>query len=256
MSESKATLHSALVAVMQEVEAVSKTGFNKAQGYAFASDADVLRALKPAMTKHGITMLPLRVESSVHDAGVTRNGAQIFRTDVLVKYQMTHTSGECIEIEMAGAGSDTADKGIYKALTGALKYALFQAFLLARLDDSEDGKAPESHVDFQKIAKDRAREVNGVVEPVWSTSANGARYCANWQDFVNDGLISFCPVGAKAGTPLADLSASEIDTIIAPLTVTLAGSGVSEALKLMLSVYLKSLQAEIARRDAPKKETE
>ena len=42
---------------------------------------------------------------------------------------------------MAGEGADPGDKAPYKALTGALKYALLQSFLLATGDDPEDERA-------------------------------------------------------------------------------------------------------------------
>jgi hypothetical protein len=47
-------------------------------------------------------------------------------------------SGEEIVAKVAGQGLDSGDKAPYKAMTGALKYALLQSFLLATGDDPED----------------------------------------------------------------------------------------------------------------------
>ncbi len=47
-------------------------------------------------------------------------------------------SGEEIVAKVAGQGLDPGDKAPYKAMTGALKYALLQSFLLATGDDPED----------------------------------------------------------------------------------------------------------------------
>jgi hypothetical protein len=47
-------------------------------------------------------------------------------------------SGEEIVAKVAGQGLDVGDKAPYKAMTGALKYALLQSFLLATGDDPED----------------------------------------------------------------------------------------------------------------------
>ena len=47
-------------------------------------------------------------------------------------------SGEEIIAKVAGQGLDPGDKAPYKAMTGALKYALLQSFLLATGDDPED----------------------------------------------------------------------------------------------------------------------
>ncbi|MGA7871170.1 MAG: hypothetical protein WCA22_09755, partial [Candidatus Binatus sp.] len=52
-------------------------------------------------------------------------------------------SGEQIVAKVAGQGLDPGDKAPYKAMTGALKYALLQSFLLATGDDPEDER-PEA----------------------------------------------------------------------------------------------------------------
>jgi hypothetical protein len=44
-------------------------------------------------------------------------------------------SGEELTVRVAGEGADAGDKAPYKAMTGALKYALLQSFLLATGDD-------------------------------------------------------------------------------------------------------------------------
>ena len=50
-------------------------------------------------------------------------------------------SGEELTVRVAGEGADAGDKAPYKAMTGALKYALLQSFLLATGDDPEDERA-------------------------------------------------------------------------------------------------------------------
>jgi hypothetical protein len=47
-------------------------------------------------------------------------------------------SSEEVVAKVAGQGLDPGDKAPYKAMTGALKYALLQSFLLATGDDPED----------------------------------------------------------------------------------------------------------------------
>ena len=54
-------------------------------------------------------------------------------------------SGEEIIAKVAGQGLDPGDKAPYKAMTGALKYALLQSFLLATGDDPEDERADSRH---------------------------------------------------------------------------------------------------------------
>jgi hypothetical protein len=47
-------------------------------------------------------------------------------------------TAEEITVKVAGEGLDAGDKAPYKAMTGALKYALLQSFLLATGDDPEE----------------------------------------------------------------------------------------------------------------------
>ena len=47
-------------------------------------------------------------------------------------------SDEILSVPSYGEGRDGGDKAPYKALTGALKYALIQTFLIATGDDPEE----------------------------------------------------------------------------------------------------------------------
>ena len=65
-------------------------------------------------------------------------------------------SGEEIIAKVAGQGLDPGDKAPYKAMTGALKYALLQSFLLATGDDPEDER-----VDARSAATNPERLISG-----------------------------------------------------------------------------------------------
>ena len=75
-------------------------------------------------------------------------------------------SGEEIVAKVAGQGLDPGDKAPYKAMTGALKYALLQSFLLATGDDPEDERA-DSRTAFgsdRLITAEQTRELQGLIE--------------------------------------------------------------------------------------------
>lgn len=130
-------LTKAVCAVMADVKNVEKTGQNDFHRYAYASEADLLRALQPAMAQHGLMMAPVKIDVSyVEETG--KQGDQV-RCDAVVTYRLQHTSGESIEVVALGQGSDKADKAAYKAMTGALKYALRQTFLIPTGDDPDKG---------------------------------------------------------------------------------------------------------------------
>jgi len=134
-------LAKAICEVMAAASHVQKTGQNAFHGYNYASDADLLRVIQPAMAKAGLAMIPAQVVQT--DKALDKGKVQ---TDVHVQYMLVHTSGETLTIQALGRGIDKEDKGQYKAMTGALKYALRQTFLVPTGDD------PEVHSDAHEDA--------------------------------------------------------------------------------------------------------
>jgi len=76
------------------------------------------------------------------------------------------SSGEELTVTVAGEGADTGDKAPYKAMTGALKYALLQSFLLASGDDPEDerGEMRNVPVPERPITPEQVRELEALIE--------------------------------------------------------------------------------------------
>jgi hypothetical protein len=123
--------------VMREVTHVQKDGqvaFGKTK-YKYASEAGFLAALRPAMVKHGLVLMPSCEE-------IKESGSKVY---VRMSYTLAHTSGAVWheKLSMWGCGMDSGDKAIYKAETGANKYMLFKLFSIPTGDDPEAGKQPE-----------------------------------------------------------------------------------------------------------------
>jgi hypothetical protein len=157
----------ALHSVMTEVSYVQKKGENDFHGYKYATEADMLERLRPALVKNGLIMIPSVQQVSAPDA----NG----NTTVTVHYTLAHTSGAVWPhpIIAAGCGNDRSskggigDKGLYKALTGANKYMLFKLFQIEtgndpenpddeRKRDEEDRVARQFYLEGGKIAVSKA----------------------------------------------------------------------------------------------------
>jgi hypothetical protein len=122
-----------IIAVMRDVGYVQKAGHNDFQNYKYATEADAIAALRPAMIKHGLCMIP-SVESVEQD--------EWGNTNVLMHYRILDEEGNFLSFRAAGSGNDknskgVGDKGIYKALTGASKYALLKTFMMETGDDPE-----------------------------------------------------------------------------------------------------------------------
>lgn len=133
----------AILEVMSEVKGIDKTmkvGTGQSS-YKGVSDKVVKEILQPAMSKHGLSILPISVDAKA----VTerwkdgdRNKQSTF-TEVSTKYLLLHESGESIELAGYGHGVDSQDKGAGKATTYALKYALLYTFLIptGKIDDAD-----------------------------------------------------------------------------------------------------------------------
>jgi len=143
-----------ILAVMREVGYVQKDGKNDFQNYNYATEGNAIRALRPALVKHGLFLIP-SVETVQQD--------EFGNTHVTLLYRIFDEEGNHISFRAAGSGNDrnskgVGDKGIYKALTGASKYALLKTFLMETGDDPEvpseqDKKDEKREQDKRDLAK-------------------------------------------------------------------------------------------------------
>lgn len=172
-----AKIAAALHAVMSKVTYVQKQGENKFHGYRYASEADLLEKLRPAMVEEGLMLIPSIDSVSEID--------QHGNTMVTINYTLIHKSGEIWPhpIRAAGCGGDrnkngVGDKGLYKAMTGANKYLLFKLFQIETGDDPENDAAQQaaiaqSHETYKTVAL-KAIELQESVEDLnawWKSEA-------------------------------------------------------------------------------------
>lgn len=127
-----------LLGVIEGASYVQKKGKNKEQGYNYAMEGDFLELVKPLLMKAGIVPLPM-YEILANEQVQTQSG----KPANLVTLKLTLTlndaySDECVEVQSIGQGRDPQDKACYKAMTGAMKYALAKAFLIPTGDDPEN----------------------------------------------------------------------------------------------------------------------
>lgn len=124
--------------VMSEVGYIQKDKKNSLQNYTYLSEAGIKEKIQPLLVKNGIVFSVSMQRADTVVSGTTKSGATTFRTDIELKYRfMDCESGEILEGIVMGSGSDTGDKGVYKAITGAIKYALTSTFLVPTGDDAE-----------------------------------------------------------------------------------------------------------------------
>lgn len=140
MPTAKKSLPAKLAEITGELAHVEKKGFNKAQQYAFARESDIAAQASALFAKHNVFMAQSVVgEPRITPLYKTRSGSEMFLTEVVLEVTFYDGDSDATlgPLRFAGAGADTGDKGIYKALTGAEKYALMKTFLIATGDDPE-----------------------------------------------------------------------------------------------------------------------
>lgn len=211
------SLSKKMLKIMKEVQFIKKNGFNEFHKYKYATESDVSAAFSKAMMENGVFMF-----SSILDREsikyTTRGNKDAFL--VSVKMQITFVdadSGESFTSIFYGDGSDADDKAIYKAITGAQKYALMKTFLVETGDDPEresatQGKTERSLPLVNKTAprpekisnkrfvmpfgKDKGRSFNELTEEAlsrtraWAEKTDAKKFenlIQNIDDFLDEG---------------------------------------------------------------------
>ncbi len=117
---------------------VQKRGYNQRSNYNYVTAADIAGAVGDILAELGVVVIP-RLESISHEPARTGRAEVEHVARVVMTYTfMDVDTAEEITVKVAGEGLDPGDKAPYKAMTGALKYALLQSFLLATGDDPEE----------------------------------------------------------------------------------------------------------------------
>lgn len=170
--------------VMKAVGGVPKKGYNSFHKYAYATEADILDAVRDELATRHCILVPSVESYEIRDVK-TQKGEDRLTTILMNFTAMDGESGESFKFGMLGQGQDPGDKGAYKAETGAEKYAIKKLFLLGdhEADPEADTKTDEAHAKAKKPtpskpdargetpAKPTEREVavtTGEATPRWS----------------------------------------------------------------------------------------
>ena len=130
-----------LAEVRRRICYIQKRGHNERFNYSYVTAADIAGAVGDALAELEVVVMP-NLESISHENISPNPGYSDRLTRVVMTYTfMDVNSAEELTVKMPGEGRDPGDKGPYKAMTGALKYALLQSFLIATGDDPEDERA-------------------------------------------------------------------------------------------------------------------
>lgn len=141
------TLAEKLAAIRQALapmgEKNGKVQSGRGPNYDYHKAEDVQAHVRGALIEHNVLIVP-KVVGYEHTPFATTNGAGQFLTTAQMEFELIDAdSGEALTVPSVGSGTDSGEKGIYKAQTGAWKYLLLTLFQLAATDDPDEAPAAE-----------------------------------------------------------------------------------------------------------------
>lgn len=93
----------------------------KQYSYDYLSESALMRAVRDELTKRGVATF-VSVDEQRREGNLTLVAISVTFAD--------GSSGEMFTVRGQGQGADPSDKGVYKAVTGAVRYALWKCFLI------------------------------------------------------------------------------------------------------------------------------
>lgn len=128
----KKNIYQKLHAIQKEVKKMEKDGVNEFHKYNYLSETQVTELFKGLLEKHGVMFIYGSTIDSTESVGTS------MLTNVTVHYEFVDVdTQESVIGSAAGQGTDKGDKGVYKAITGAIKYIFMKTFLIPTGDDPE-----------------------------------------------------------------------------------------------------------------------
>lgn len=128
-------IHQRINAVMSEASKVGKNATIKVGdfGYKAVTHDDVAALLQPLFVKHGITCIPS--VDSCETTSLTKNNLTSIKVNITL-YNIDDVN-DSLTVSSFGDALDNQDKGVGKAYSYAVKYALLKLFMLESRDDEE-----------------------------------------------------------------------------------------------------------------------
>jgi hypothetical protein len=187
MAEHKG-IHEAIAAIYSSINGYVQKTKSDGLRYSFASEADLIAKLRPAMVEHNVYVQVLEYRDVERAVVTTSKGASMNVCLLKAIVRFTHgPSGTFVDVQSLGEGADSGDKAGNKAMTCAYKYALRQTFCI------ETGDDPDRDQDnvYQQ-------QVSGGVHPSWERDKEGFSAWLAEQGWRYEDVAGFCKSLGKA----------------------------------------------------------
>lgn len=137
-------IYEKIPAIMNDLNAVGKNNVNGQQNWKYRGIDDVMNALHPLLSKHGVFVVPEILEQK-REEKQTSKGNTLNYSICTIKFHITATDGSSVHAVTIGEGMDSGDKSSNKAMAVAFKYAMFQTFCIPTEEMKNDDPDKETH---------------------------------------------------------------------------------------------------------------
>lgn len=177
------SIHQRIHKVMKDVDTIQKESKKVNNQYTFVSHDEVSRVMHKAFVDHGIVMIPTVTECTENSYSTTVKKKKwgnetpeeevvlISKTSVKMEISLVNVDNpsDKVTVSFPGMGIDNQDKGIGKAISYAVKYALLKTFCLETSDDVEKDNIdykPETSLKPQQEIKPKTRVIDTFMDPI------------------------------------------------------------------------------------------
>lgn len=169
-------IHKKLLNIMSKIERVPKNGFNAFHKYKFVQDTDLTEYVRNFLVEEGVAVMP-----SIESQTVMPQGDNYL---TLVDGSITFVDtedGSSVVVKCQGQGQDKGDKGVYKAMTGFMKYGMMKVFMVPTGDDPEHDEEPKPAKSQKPAAKPNVAPISKPPQPTTQTRT-GVNWSAFWSE--------------------------------------------------------------------------
>lgn len=136
-------IYKAITDIMSEGYAITKDKRNAQQGFKYRGIDDVLNTFQPLLAKHHVFVVP-EVLDQQRQERTTGKGGSLLYSLLRMRYTFYAEDGSSVSAVVIGEGMDSGDKASNKAMSVAMKYAMFQVFCIPTEEMQDpDAETPE-----------------------------------------------------------------------------------------------------------------
>ena len=209
-------IYQAITDIMSEGYAITKDKRNQKQGYVYRGIDDVMNTFQPLLAKHHVFVVPEVLERERQERVTYKDGKQsgtLLYSILTMRYTFYAEDGSSVSAVVIGEGMDSGDKASNKAMSVAMKYAMFQVFCIPteEMQDPDADTPPPSQPAMPTII--RCDNCGEEIEPY--TDANGGKVSVRrWAESSKEAFGRvLCPACVEREKAIAMLKQHEEVTV-------------------------------------------